>query len=106
MIQHTSTDRRRGQRIRTNFRVTTYINGRPHECSGVDLSTTGALVRRTNPRETPLVQHVELGIGARRIRGAARTVWADGDLQALRFVGLTDVDRLEIAEHLDRTRVA
>lgn len=91
-----------GIRMHTHFQVTAFVDGRPVACHGVDLSTTGALVRRRSGRRAPLVQHVELDIGDRLIRGAARTVWADGELQALRFVGLTDVDRLEIAEHLDR----
>lgn len=98
-----NSDRRMGIRMQTSFSVTAFVGGHPVPCSGVDLSTTGALVRRPTPRHAPLVQHVELDIGDRKIRGAARTVWADGDLQAIRFVGLTDVDRLEIAEHLDRT---
>ena len=88
--------------MHTPFSVTAFLDGRPVECSGVDLSTTGALVRRTARRRPPLVQHVELDIGDRLIRGAARTVWTEGDLQALRFIGLNDVDRLEIAEHIDR----
>ncbi len=95
-----------GIRMQTSFNVTAFVGGRRVECSGVDLSTTGALVRRRARRNPPLVQHVELEVGDRRIRGAARTVWADGELQALRFVGLTDVDRLEIAEHLDRASKA
>lgn len=97
-----SSDRRAGNRMNTHFHITTFIDGRPFPCHGVDLSTTGALVRRRSGRRAPLVQHVELDIGDRLIRGAARTVWSNGELQALRFVGLTDVDRLEIAEHLDR----
>ena len=103
MVTHLKTsDRRMGVRMQTTFNVTAFVDGRPVECHGVDLSTTGALVRRGSRRRAPLVQHMELDIGDRLIRGAARTVWAEGDLQAIRFVGLTDVDRLEIAEHIDR----
>jgi hypothetical protein len=29
-------------------------------------------------------------------------VWCFGELQGVRFVGLSDVDKLEIAEHIDR----
>ncbi len=108
MVVHLkNSDRRMGIRMHTTFSVTAFQDGRPVECRGVDLSTTGALVRRRTKRDAPMVQHMELDIGDRLIRGAARTVWTEGDLQALRFIGLTDVDRLEIAEHLDRmTQVA
>ena len=37
----------------------------------------------------------------RPIRVRARSVWTDGRMQAVRFVAMSDVDRLEIAEHLD-----
>ena len=36
------------------------------------------------------------------IRVRARTVWSQDRLQAVRFVVMHDVDRLTIAEHLDR----
>ncbi len=102
VIHMKSSDRRTGLRLNASFEVTAFVDGRRVRCSGVDLSTTGALVRHHHRRQAPLVQHVELDIGEHRIRGAARTVWSDGELQAIRFVGLSDVDRLEIAEHLDR----
>jgi hypothetical protein len=34
----------------------------------------------------------------------ARPVWAFGSQQALRFVRMSDVDRLSLAEHLDILR--
>ena len=36
------------------------------------------------------------------IRARARSVWGRGGLQAVSFVLIHDVDRLVIAEHLDR----
>ena len=102
MVHLKNTNRRVGIRIQTEFQVTAYVDGRPVPCMGVDLSTTGALVRRRSRRQLHLVQRVDLDLGELQIHGAARTVWSDGDLHAVRFIGLSDVDRLEIAEHLDR----
>lgn len=50
-----------------------------------------------------MLQRVELRLDARRtVGGIARTVWAGRGQCAVRFIGFSDVDRLEIAEHLDR----
>ncbi len=71
-------------------------------CRALDLSPSGALVRgRRN--DSPLVQAYELrlGEGSQPFRVLARTVWQHGGLRGVRFVNLTDVDRLEIAEYLD-----
>ncbi|HEY4117914.1 MAG TPA: hypothetical protein VGM56_08665, partial [Byssovorax sp.] len=46
----------------------------------------------------------ELLLGARPIRARTRAVWSNGDLLAVRFVSVNDVDRLNIAEHIDRLR--
>ena len=68
----------------------------------VELSVDGALLQRRQRREPPLVQSLELDLGGVSIATHARTIWARGELQAVRFVGLGEIDRLEIAEHLDR----
>ncbi|MBW2453029.1 MAG: PilZ domain-containing protein [Deltaproteobacteria bacterium] len=96
-------DRRIGTRISTDFRLTAHRNGVRFEHRAIDLSATGALIRsRQSHRRPPLVQHLELEIGALKpLKTLARTVWADGKWQGVRFVGLSDVDRLDIAEHID-----
>jgi hypothetical protein len=51
-----------------------------------------------------MFQRVELFLGTRQpVRGVARTVWAQEGLCAVHFVDFCDADRLEIAEHIDRT---
>ena len=47
-------------------------------------------------------ERFELHLGARPIRGRARSVWSRDGLHAVRFVSMSDVDRLVIAEHIDR----
>lgn len=95
-------DRRCGARIRTDFHLTAYRDGYAVDCRAVDLSATGALVRRRSGRQIPMVQRVELHLGrAEPLRAMARTAWSRDDLQALHFIGLNDVDRLDIAQHLD-----
>jgi hypothetical protein len=72
----------------------------------VDLSTTGMVVQRTRAlaqREPGQIGTYELLLGSQRpIRVRARTVRSEGQLLALRFVVVHDVDRLTIAEHADR----
>jgi hypothetical protein len=102
MIVLSALERRHGIRMPSHFHVTTHCDGRRQYCLGLDLSPSGALVRRSSFAPAPLVQRLEIELGGRLVLGAARTVWSRGELQALRFVGMADVDRLEIAEHLDR----
>jgi hypothetical protein len=95
-------DRRYGARINTDFKLTTYRDGHSIGCRAVDLSPTGALIRHRSIRSWPMVQRLELDLDGRKVQATARTVWCYGELQGVRFVGLSDVDRLEIAEHIDR----
>ncbi len=77
-------------------------DGHAIEARSVDLSTSGVLIRHNNIRMWPMVQTIELDVGAKKISALARTAWCFGDLHAVHFVAMSDVDRLEIAEHLDR----
>ena len=95
-------ERRYGARMATDFRLVAFRHGHPKECRALDLSASGALIRRRRPDSSPLVQRVRLEMGGATVTTYARTVWSRGGLEAVRFVGLSDVDRLEIAEHLDR----
>jgi hypothetical protein len=38
---------------------------------------------------------------SRPLRALARPVWAFGSQQAFKFIRISDVDRLNLAEHLD-----
>ena len=84
-----------------DFRLVAFRHGHPSECRALDLSASGALLRRSRPHAPPLVQKLRLELGGATVTTYARTVWSRGGLEAVRFVGLSDVDRLEIAEHLD-----
>ena len=100
-IAHRSMDRRQLPRIPTDLPLLARSGGRTRRARAIDLSPRGALLRGGFPCQ-PLVQQLLLDLG----RGAplltlARTVWADDQFQAVRFVGLEDVSRLDIAEHLD-----
>ena len=97
-------ERRIGSRAQVDLPVGAYVDGWWHACRAVDLSARGMVVQRTkslSARGVPQLNAMLLHLGALRIGLRARTVWHHGSLQAVRFVALSDVDRLEIAEHLD-----
>ena len=89
--------------MRTDLPVIAYQDGMAHRVRAVDLSCGGALIQRRSTRQPPMVQRLELCLGeGAPIRGVVRTIWARGELHAVRFVELGDADRLDIAEHIDR----
>jgi len=91
-----------GARLSSDLAMTSYRDGYAKACRAVDLSASGALIRRISGHEPPMVQRLELHLGRDEpIECLARTVWSNEELHAVRFVGLGDVDRLEIAEYLD-----
>ncbi|MCC6552139.1 MAG: PilZ domain-containing protein [Polyangiaceae bacterium] len=101
-------ERRQGARGQVDIPVSALLDGHRHRCRAIDLSATGmviersaALAGRALPGVTPF--ELELG-GGRPIRLRARPVWDRDRLVALRFVSMSDADRLTIAEHLDRKR--
>lgn len=82
-------------------------------CRVVDLSPGGMLVLRDRgasrahaDEEDPEVNGVgayEVSIpGARPVRARARTVRREGGLYAVKFIVIHDIDRLNIAEAMDR----
>jgi len=82
--------------------MTAYLDGTAYRFRAVDLSCSGALVQRPLEQKPPMVHQVELQLGPqRRLAGLARTVWSGAKTHAVQFIGLSDVDRLEIAEHVD-----
>jgi hypothetical protein len=94
-------------RAQIDFPVIQHVDGFGHACRGIDISSRGLVVRRPArllERDPRLLYSLELRIGDRSIRTLARTVWTEGPLQAMRYVGMSDADRLEIAEELDRAR--
>jgi hypothetical protein len=99
-------ERRISSRAQVDVPVSALVDGFLHACRGVDLSPTGMVLERTRalserdlPSLSPLRIHLE---GRSPIHARARAVWSRGRLQAVRFVAMSDADRLTIAELLDR----
>ncbi len=82
-----------------------FVDGHKHACRTVDLSTTGMVVQRERGlalREPLQMGAYEVHLGkSRPLRLRGRTVRCEGPLLAVRFVVVSDVDRLTIAEHVD-----
>lgn len=100
-------ERRVGLRGRTDFRVWARSGELGQMCRGVEVSASGLVICRGRPvdewRDAPLYLKLELRLPERvlPLEALARPVWSFGSYQALRFVSISDVDRLTLAEHLD-----
>ena len=75
----------------------------------VDVSTGGILLfrsLRTFGSDDRIYLTLELTIPGedRPLHAVARPIWSRGPFQALKFVQMSDVDRLSLAEHVDRCR--
>jgi hypothetical protein len=99
-------ERRTSLRMRVDVPIAAFVDGHRHECRAVDLSPAGMVIER--PRGLlgrPLAQLTPFEIllpNARPIRTRARPVWDRDRLSALKFVAMSDADRLVLAELLDR----
>jgi hypothetical protein len=101
-------ERRLGVRAQTKFTVFLSTQGRRVRARTVDLSTTGIVLdlRYSELEFVAGLCNVDLlvpGIEA-PIRAVVRPVRRIGRLQAFEFVSIRQVDRLTLAEHLDRLR--
>jgi hypothetical protein len=93
-----------GLRARTDFRVVARNGGFVSHCRGIEISTSGIIVDRgREPPGEPLLIRLEMLLPerVRPLRALARPIWVSGPQQALKFVRISDVDRLTLAEHLD-----
>jgi hypothetical protein len=98
--------RRLNQRARTDCSVRTQQGSLVSVYRGVELSPTGIVIDRGRPiDERDLRVYVEMQIvlpdHLRPVRALARPVWSFGTQQAFKFVKMSDVDRLNLAEHVD-----
>jgi hypothetical protein len=80
------------------------------ECRAVEVSPSGIVLERDEAIESramPLILRIELRLPERLrpLMAWARPIWCRGRLQALKFVGASDTDRLSLAEHLDLQRL-
>jgi hypothetical protein len=93
-----------GMRARTDFRVTARWGEKRLKCRGIEVSPSGIVIDSGLGRfGTPLWIWLELELPerVRPMRALARPVWTTGSQQALRFVRISDADRLSLAEHID-----
>ena len=91
----------------TNFPVILNDGEVAAHCHATDLSATGIVLERgraISPADERNVLRLELYIPHAKspVRALARSVRTLGSQQALRFVAISDADRLTLGEHLDR----
>jgi hypothetical protein len=101
-----------GLRARTDVEVIARHGHFTTRCRGIEVSPTGILLDR-GPAGTSLEDHLLIELELRlpeRVRvlhALARTVRSvGGNQQALRFVEMSDADRLTLAEHMDTVSLA
>jgi hypothetical protein len=98
--------RRLGSRAPTRFSVFVKQGAERYRARAAELSTTGVVLdlRHTEGLDVERLQQLELAVpGARRpIHVVARPVRKIGRLLAYEFLTIREVDRLTLAEHLDR----
>ena len=103
-------ERRVGLRARTDIGVIAYDGSLISHCRGIEVSPTGIVLDRGRivmGRDNRIVLGLELRLPerVRQLSALARPVWTYGCQQALKFVQMSDVDRLNLAEHLDVLRL-
>jgi hypothetical protein len=103
-------ERRVGLRARTDFEVIAQDGRRSSRCRGVEISPTGIVIDRGRSSRIPdsfIMVDLEMRLPERirRLKVKARPIWTMGSCQAFKFVRISDVDRLTLAEHLDLQRL-
>jgi hypothetical protein len=103
-------ERRVGLRARTDFGVIARDGALAAHCRGIEVSPTGIVLdrgRTVGSRDQRILVGLELRLPERfrALRAVARPVWSFGSQQAFKFVKMSDVDRLTLAEHLDLLRL-
>lgn len=98
--------RRLGSRAPTRFSVFVKQGAERYRARSAELSTTGLVLdlRHTEGLDVERLQQLELAVpgSVRPIHVIARPVRKIGRLLAYEFVSIKEVDRLTLAEHLDR----
>lgn len=102
-------DRRQSPRTRVDLLFNKYIDGYPHLCRTIDVSSGGMLLERVSePTHQRDFYPVEIGLldpkgdMVERLWIWAKQVWTDGERQALEFVELGDRDRRKLNRLLER----
>lgn len=97
---------RMSERARTDCSVRTEQGRIVSIYRGIEVSPTGIVIDRGRPireRDRAIFIHMEITLPERirPLRAVARPVWSFGTHQAFKFVRISDVDRLNLAEHVD-----
>ena len=102
-------ERRQSPRTRVDLLFNKYIDGYPHLCRTIDVSTGGLLLERVSePAIDREFYPVEIGLldpkadMVERLWIWAKQVWTDGERQALEFVDLEERDRTKLNRLLER----
>jgi hypothetical protein len=99
-------ERRISPRAQVDVPICALVDGFRHPCRAFDLSPTGMVFERSralSDRRLPQISPFEIYLpGQRPIRARARPVWSDNRMLAVKFVVMSDADRLTLAELLDR----
>ncbi len=95
-------ERRIAPRTRAGIFANQYIDGVPHLADVLELSMTGALVRRVRAPDADRAGYaLEIaGTDGASVWLCASSVWRVGDFEAVRFVETSHVDRLRLASVL------
>jgi hypothetical protein len=103
-----TSERRVAKRTRVDLLANQYIDGVPHLADVLELSMTGALVRRMRaPDEERAGYALELaGESGEPVWLCASSVWRVGDFEAVRFVEMAALDRLRLASVLAESKRA
>jgi hypothetical protein len=102
-------ERRIAPRNRVDILANQYMDGTPHLADVLELSMTGALVRRVGMPDAERAGYaLELaGPAGDPMWLCAASVWRHGEFEALRFVETSAMDRLLLADLLaDSKRAA
>jgi hypothetical protein len=101
-------EKRIGLRARTDLEVIARHGQFTTRCRGIEVSPTGILLDRGPAGlDDHLLVELELRLPERirALHALARPVRSVGNQRALRFVEISDVDRLTLAEHMDTVRL-
>lgn len=101
-------ERRTAPRSRAGIFANQYIDGVPHLADVLELSMTGALVRRVRAPDADRAGYaLQLaGRDGESVWLCASSVWRVGDFEAVRFVETSPVDRLRLAGVLESSKRA
>ena len=101
-------EKRIGLRARTDLEVIARHGQFTTRCRGIEVSPTGIVLDRGPAGfDDHLLVELELRLPERirALHALARPVRSVGNQRALRFVEISDVDRLTLAEHMDTVRL-